>query len=92
MHIIGIRKFSCIYRIVKEVDFFQLKRSYNPFGLPATEAAGAEESAVTTCGSPMRGSFSEVGGMLSPITIRKTVMESSVVMPSVTFSPLSDGM
>ena len=40
----------------------------------------------------MRGSFSEVGGMLSPMTIRKTVMESSVVIPSVTFSPLSDGM
>ena len=31
MHIIGIRKFSCIYQIVKEVDFFQLKRSYNLF-------------------------------------------------------------
>ena len=30
MHIIGIRKFSCIYQI-REVDFFQLKRSYNPF-------------------------------------------------------------
>ena len=31
MHIIGIRKFSCIYQTVKEVDFFQLERSYNPF-------------------------------------------------------------
>ena len=31
MHIIGIRKFCCIYQIVKEVDFFQIKRSYNPF-------------------------------------------------------------
>ena len=30
MHIIGIKKF-CIYQIVKEVDFFKLKRSYNPF-------------------------------------------------------------
>ena len=31
MHIIGIRKLSCIFQIVKEVDFFPLKRSYNPF-------------------------------------------------------------
>ena len=31
MHIIGIRKFSCIYQTVKEEDFFQLKRSYDPF-------------------------------------------------------------
>ena len=31
MHIVGIRKFCCIYQIVKEVGFFQLKRSYNPF-------------------------------------------------------------
>ena len=31
MHIIGIRKFCCIYETVKEVDSFQLKRSYNPF-------------------------------------------------------------
>ena len=31
MHIIGIRKFSCIYQIVKEVDFLQLKNSGNPF-------------------------------------------------------------
>ena len=36
MHIMGIRKFCCIYQIVKEVDFCQLKRSYNPFkGEPA---------------------------------------------------------
>jgi hypothetical protein len=34
---------------------------------------------------PMSGSFSEVGGMLSPITMRKTVMERSVVMPRVTW-------
>jgi len=40
----------------------------------------------------MSGSFSEVGGMDSPMTIKKTVMDSSVVMPSVTFSPESDGM
>ena len=31
MHIIEIRKFCCIYQIVKEVDPFQLKNSYNPF-------------------------------------------------------------
>ena len=31
MHIIGIRKFCCICQIVKEIDSFQLKRSYNPF-------------------------------------------------------------
>ena len=35
--------------------------------------------------SPMSGSFSEVGGMLSPITMRKTVMERRVVMPRVTW-------
>ena len=35
---------------------------------------------------PMSGSFSEVGGMLSPMTMRKTVMERSVVMPRVTWS------
>lgn len=29
---------------------------------------------------------------LSPMTMRKTVMDSSVVIPSVTFSPESDGM
>ena len=33
VHIIGIRKFLCIYQIIKEVDFFQLKRSYNPLNL-----------------------------------------------------------
>ena len=32
----------------------------------------------------MSGSLSEVGDMLSPMTMRKTVMERSVVMPSVT--------
>ena len=31
MHIIRLRKFCCIYQIVKEVDFLQLERSYNPF-------------------------------------------------------------
>ena len=31
MHIIEIRKLSWIYQIVKEVDFFQLKKPYNPF-------------------------------------------------------------
>ena len=31
MHIIVITKFSFIYQIIKEVDFFQLKRSFNPF-------------------------------------------------------------
>ena len=35
--------------------------------------------------SPMRGNFSEVGGMLSPMTMRKTVMERRVVMPRVTY-------
>ena len=34
MHIIEIRKFSCIYQIVKQVDFFQLKGFYNPFNAP----------------------------------------------------------
>ena len=34
--------------------------------------------------SPISGSFSEVGGILSPITIKKTVMESRVVIPNVT--------
>ena len=33
---------------------------------------------------PISGSFSEVGGMLSPMTMRKTVMERRVVMPRVT--------
>lgn len=40
----------------------------------------------------MRGSFSEVGGMDSPMTMRKTVMERRVVMSSVTFSPESLGI
>ena len=31
MHTIGVRKFSCVYQETKEVDFFQLKRSYIPF-------------------------------------------------------------
>ena len=35
--------------------------------------------------SPISGSFSEVGGMLSPITIRNTVMDSRVVIPRVTW-------
>ena len=34
--------------------------------------------------SPIRGNFSEVGGILSPMTMRKTVMERRVVMPRVT--------
>ena len=34
--------------------------------------------------SPIRGNFSEVGGMLSPMTMRKTVIDRSVVMPRVT--------
>ena len=34
--------------------------------------------------SPIRGSFSEVGGILSPMTMRKTVIERSVVIPRVT--------
>ena len=40
--------------------------------------------ALLIVGLPMSGIFSEVGGMLSPITTRKTVMENRVVMPSVT--------
>ena len=31
MHTIGIRIFTCICRIVKEIDWFQLHNSYNPF-------------------------------------------------------------
>ncbi len=42
--------------------------------------------------APINGSFSDVGGMDSPITMRNTVMERSVVMPRVTFSPESLGM
>ena len=40
MHIKRIWKFSCICRKVKEVDWFQLKNSYNPFkkGLSRTAA------------------------------------------------------
>ena len=34
--------------------------------------------------SPISGNFSDVGGMLSPITIRNTVIERRVVMPRVT--------
>lgn len=41
---------------------------------------------------PMSGSTSDVGGMLSATNIRKTVIESSVVIPMVTFSPESLGM
>ena len=40
---------------------------------------------LASCSSPISGSFSEVGGMLSPITIRNTVMDSRVVIPSVTW-------
>lgn len=42
--------------------------------------------------SPISGTVSEVGGILSPMTMRKTVIESKVVMPRVTFSPESDGI
>lgn len=38
----------------------------------------------------MRGVFS-VGGRVSLMVIRKTVIESSALIPSVTFSPDSDG-
>ena len=38
----------------------------------------------------MRGVFS-VGGRLSLMVIRKTVMESRAEIPRVTFSPDSDG-
>ena len=34
---------------------------------------------------PMRGNLSEVGGILSPITMRNTVIERSVVIPRVTW-------
>jgi hypothetical protein len=40
--------------------------------------------------SLMRGVFS-VGGRLSLIVMRNTVIERSAEIPSVTFSPLSDG-
>ena len=40
----------------------------------------------------MSGTVSDVGGILSQMTMRKTVMERRVVMPRVTFSPESDGM
>ncbi len=40
----------------------------------------------------MRGNFSEVGGMLSPMTIKNTVIESRHVIPRVTFSPESLGI
>ena len=40
---------------------------------------------LASCSSPISGSFSEVGGMLSPITIRNTVMDSRVVIPRVTY-------
>ena len=42
MHIFGIRKFSCIYQIIREVDFFQLKRSYNPFNRRPDDGAFPE--------------------------------------------------
>jgi hypothetical protein len=38
----------------------------------------------------MRGVFS-VGGKLSRMVIKKTVIESKAEMPKVTFSPDSDG-
>lgn len=38
----------------------------------------------------IKGVFS-VGGKVSRIVIRNTVIESSALMPSVTFSPDSDG-
>ena len=40
----------------------------------------------------MSGRSSEVGGILSVTIMRKTVMESSVVMPMEIFSPESEGM
>lgn len=42
--------------------------------------------------TPINGTVSEVGGILSPMTMRKTVIERRVVMPSVTFSPESEGI
>ena len=41
--------------------------------------------------SPKRGTTSEVGGMLSMMTIMKTVIASSTVTARLTFSPLSGG-
>jgi len=46
---------------------------------------------VKTFFLPIRGSFSE-GGILSPMTIRNTVIDNKVVIPNVTFSPESEGM
>ena len=40
---------------------------------------------------PMRGMYSEVGGMFSATSSMKTEKASSTVSPSVTFSPLSGG-
>ena len=47
---------------------------------------------MTMCYAPISGSTSDVGGMFSATSMRKTVMERSVVMPIVTFSPESLGM
>jgi hypothetical protein len=41
--------------------------------------------------TPMSGNVSD-GGMDSATSIRNTVIERSVVMPRVTFSPESQGM
>ena len=46
MHIIEIRKFCCIYQIVKEVDPFQLKKSYNPFKLHDSIAERIKKEAI----------------------------------------------
>ena len=48
MHIIGIRKFCCIYQIVRDVYFFQLKKSYNPFKGRAFCSIAAEAAGLLT--------------------------------------------
>ena len=41
---------------------------------------------------PTSGNTSDVGGMFSVTSIINTVIDSSVVIPIVTFSPESDGI
>jgi hypothetical protein len=70
--------------------FYPLVRNLYAKG-NALEAGGIFELPVIEH-LPINGSTLEVGGIFSATSIMKTVIDSNVVIPMVTFSPESDGI
>ena len=80
MHIIGKRKFSYIYRIVKQVDFFQLKRSDNPF------------KSVLAVLSAIRGLKDILGGIIQHLAECRISASVGALLRLGTLSQTSEGL